>query len=100
MTRRLPRCRTCTRPVVFFRSPFTGKPRTFEPTPVGPSHPLAGVKAFPVLGGTAAYKPADLVELLQVQREATETEAADEVRDMPWHLFHECPTDTTAAQEG
>jgi hypothetical protein len=79
---------------VFYRSPFTGNVRTFDPTPVEPSHPLAGVKAFPVLGGTAAYRPGDLVELLQVQREATETEAADEVRDMPWHLFHECPPTT------
>lgn len=87
------RCRTCRQPVVFFRSPFAGNPCPFEPTPVEPSHPLAGVKAFPVLGGTHAYRPGDLTDLLQVQREVTQTEAADEVRDMPWHLIHECHTD-------
>lgn len=94
MGRRGPaRCNTCSAAVVFFRSPFTGKPRTFEAKPVEPSHPLAGVKAFPILGGTAAYKPADLVEHLQVQRQCSDLEAAAEVQDMPWHLIHECPTE-------
>lgn len=91
MARRGPaRCNTCTAHVVFFRSPFTGKVRTFDAKPVEPSHPLAGVKAFPVLGGTAAYKPADLVELLQVQRQTSDADAAAEVQDMPWHVIHEC----------
>jgi hypothetical protein len=80
--------------VAFFRSPFTGNVRTFDPKPVEPSHPLAGVKAFPVLGGTHAYRPVDLVEVLQLRDEISESEAADEIRDMPWHLFHECPPDT------
>lgn len=91
MGRRGPaRCNTCSAPVVFFRSPFTGKQRTFDPAPVEPSHPLAGVKAFPILGGTAAYRPAHLAEMLQVQRMCSDAEAAAEVQDMPWHLVHEC----------
>jgi hypothetical protein len=97
MGRRGPaRCNGCHAPVVFFRSPFTGRPRTFEAKPVEPSHPLAGVKAFPVLGGTAAYKPAELAELLQVQRQCSDAEASNEVRDMPWFRFHECPTEDEA----
>lgn len=99
MTRKAPRCRVCQQPVTFFRSPFTGNVRTFDPVPVDESHPLAGVKAFPVLGGTAAYRPGELTELLQVQREVTASEAADEVRDMPWHLIHECSTDTTVQED-
>lgn len=91
MGRRGPaRCNACSAPVVFFRSPFTGKTRTFEAKPVEPSHPLAGVKAFPVLGGSAAYRPAHLAEVLQVQRMCSDAEAAAEVQDMPWHLLHEC----------
>lgn len=93
--RKAAKCRECQAPVEFFRSPFTGNVRTFDPTPVTESHPLAGVRAFPVLGGTAAYRPADLVELLMVQRHATETEVADEIRDMPWHLLHDCPPSST-----
>lgn len=88
--RREPRCRDCQQPIVFFRSPFTGNVRTFDPIPVEPSHPLAGVKAFPVLGGTAAYRPGHLAELLQVQRHCSDTEAADEVQDLPWHVIHDC----------
>lgn len=101
MGRRGPaRCNGCGAHVVFFRSPFTGKTRTFEATPVEPSHPLAGVKAFPVLGGTAAYRPAHLAEMLQVQRMCSDAEAADEVRDMPWHLIHEChPADVDGGDE-
>lgn len=98
MSRRPARCRTCHRPVAFFRSPFTNQVRTFDPADVGPRHPLAGVRAFPVLGGTAAYKPADLTEVLMVQRHATATEAAEEVRDMPWHLLHQCPNTTTTKE--
>lgn len=89
------RCResNCKAPVVFFRSPYTGRPRTFDPSPVDADHPLAGVRAFPVLGGSAAYKPAELVGVLQVQRECSTAEAEAEIRDMPWHLIHECPTE-------
>lgn len=97
MGRRGPaRCNTCSAHIVFFRSPFTGKRRTFDPAPVTGLHPLAGVKAFPVLGGTAAYRPAHLAEMLQVQRMCSDAEAADEVQDMPWHLIHECPADDAA----
>lgn len=97
---RLPRCRTCLRPIAFFRSPFTGKVRTFDPVPVDGHHQLAGVKAFPVQG-MAAHKPADLAELIQVQRACSEVEAAAEVRDMAWHLLHECtdPTDQPTEKE-
>ena len=40
-----------------------------------------------VLLGTA-----NVAELLQVQRQCSDTAAAAEVRDVPWHLLHECPT--------
>ncbi|SDC45232.1 hypothetical protein [Nocardioides lianchengensis] len=87
------KCRTCRRPVVFLRSPFTGNVRTFDPTPVDGHHPLA-VNAFPVMGRTA-YKVVDLVELIQVQRQCSDVEADAEVRDMPWHVPHECTTPST-----
>lgn len=90
MPSRVARCRTCHDPVVFFRSPFTGNVRTFDPKPVDGHHDLA-VKAFPVLG-RAAYKFAPLVELIQIQRECSDTEAEAEVRDMPWHFIHDCTT--------
>ena len=88
--RRQAKCRACGVPVVFYRSPFTRNVRTFDQTPVTSAHPLAGVKAFPVLGGTAAYRPTHLAEMLQVQRMCTDTEALAEVNDLPWHRFHEC----------
>ncbi len=87
------RCHGCKVPVVFFRSPFTGNLRTFDPKPVDGHHALA-VKAFPVMGRTA-YKFSPLVELIQIQRECSEPEAEDEVRDMPWHFIHDCTTDAT-----
>lgn len=87
------RCRSCKAPVLFLRSPFTSNVRTFDPTPVEPSHPLAGVKAFPVLGGTAAYKPTDLADLFQVQRQCSSADAAAEVQDVPWFRLHECQTE-------
>ena len=101
MGRRGPaRCNTCKAPVVFYRSPFTGRPRTFEAKPVEPSHPLAGVKAFPVLGGTHAYRPAAVMEVLQLQNQCSDAEAAAEVQDLPWFLIHECPpTDRKAGEE-
>jgi hypothetical protein len=99
MSRKAPRCRDCQEPVVFFRSPFTGNVRTFDPVPVEPSHPLAGVKAFPVLGGSAAYRPAHLAEVLQVQRYCSDAEAAAEVQDLPWFLIHDCRPDTPPVQE-
>ena len=91
------RCRTCREEIDFFRSPFTGNVRAFDIAPVDPTHPLAGVRAFPVLG-RAAYKQADLVEVVQVQRGCSDVEAADEIRDMPWHLLHDCTTSTDDAQ--
>lgn len=80
------RCRTCDAPVAFFRSPFTARLRTFDPTPIDGHHPLA-VDAFPVLG-RSAFKFAELVEHIQVQRQCSTDEAAAEVRDMPWHRLH------------
>lgn len=85
-------CRGCGAPIVFFFSPFTGSLRTFDPKPVEPSHPLAGVKAFPVLS-RRAFRPAELVDHLQVLRECSTSDAQDEIQDLPWHLIHECPTD-------
>lgn len=99
MSRRQPKCRSCQRPVVFFRSPFAGKPCPFDPTPVEPSHPAAGVKAFPVLGGVQAYRPNELAAHLMVQRESSRTEAEDEVRDLPWHLIHTCRPDTPVQED-
>lgn len=90
---RLARCRGCKKPVEFFYSPFTENVRTFDPTPVAASHPLAGVKAFPVLS-RHAYRPADLVVVLQHQRSCSDVEARAEISDMPWHLLHECPQTT------
>lgn len=87
------RCRSCAAPVIFLFSPFTSALRTFDPAPVAPSHPLAGVTAFPVLS-RKAYRPAELVEHLQLLRECTSTEAQDEIQDLPWHLIHECRPDT------
>lgn len=98
MGSRLARCRTCNAPVVFFRSPFTGRLRTFDPTPVDGHHPLAGATAFPVQG-RSAYKPAALVDQVQVQRACSDTAAAAEVRDMAWHVLHECPPDPSTTSD-
>lgn len=94
MGNRVVRCRSCQAPVVFFRSPFTRNVRTFDPDPVDGTHVLAGVRAFPVTG-VKAHRPAHLAEQIQVQRHCTDEQAMDEVRDMPWHLLHECPPDPT-----
>lgn len=67
--------------------------RTFDPKPVDGRHPSA-VTAFPVMGRTA-YKRTDLVDVIQLQRECSDVEAADEVRDMPWHFIHDCTTTST-----
>ena len=100
MNRRAPaRCRTCHAPVVFFRSPFTSKVRTFDTAPVPPSHPAAGVAAFPVLGGTASYRPTDLSEVLQQQRQCSDEAAREEIRDLPWHQLHTCPTTNTTSKK-
>lgn len=80
------RCRTCSAPIAFYRSPFTGKLRTFDPTPIDGHHPLAAL-GFPVMG-RQAFKFADLVELIQVQRQCSTNAAEAEVRDMPWHRLH------------
>jgi hypothetical protein len=88
-----PKCRDCGAPIVFFGAPSSPKQCPFDPAPVAPSHPLAGVRAFPVLGGRKAYRPAHLAEVLQVQRMSTISAAQDEVQDLPWHLIHECRPD-------
>lgn len=54
-----------------------------------PSDPRAGVRAFPVLS-RRAYRPAELAEVLQVQRECSLSEAEDEIQDLPWHVIHDC----------
>ena len=87
------RGRGCDAPVVFFRSPFTGNPRTFDPKPVEPSDPRAGATAFPIFSGRA-HRPGDLVDVLMPLRECTASEAEAEIQDLPWHLIHECPPDT------
>lgn len=105
MGRRGPaRCRKCRTPIAFFRSPFTDSPRAFELQPVDATHPLAGVKAFPVHNGVKAYRPHHLAELIQVRQHCSDEDAMAEVRDMPWHLLHEHPADnddgdTTTAKE-
>lgn len=97
--RRPARCRgtDCGAPIVFFRSPYTGNTRAFDPTPVDGHDPGPGL-AFPVMG-QAAYKVPVLVELLQVQRQCSDAEAAEEVRDMPWHRIHQCTTPPTTEGE-
>lgn len=97
MSRNAKRCRRrdCNAEIVFFRSPFTGNLRAFVAAPRD-GHDPGG--AFPVWGRTA-YKFPVLVELIQVQRECSDVEAASEVRDMPWHSIHDCagtpPASTT-----
>ena len=85
----LPRCRNkaCQQRISFFGSPYTGKPRAFETTPVDP-RAFNGV-AFPVLSGRA-YRFTELVDQLQVQRECSRDDAENEVRDMPWYVLHDC----------
>lgn len=92
---RVPHCNGCGARIVFFKAPSSPKLCPFDPTPVTAAHPLAGVRAFPVLGGAKAYRPSHLTELLQVQRSCTDAAAAEEVRDLPWHLIHDCSTDST-----
>ena len=84
-----PRCRSCNLPVAFFRSPFTGNMRAFNPKPVDMRTPLVDA-AYPVFGGQA-YKLADVVDLLLVARRCSRAEAEDEARDLPWHTLHACP---------
>lgn len=83
------KCRFCQASIEFFFSPFTGKARKFEAKPVDPrTH--QGPPAFPV-EGRRAWKPYELAVDLQARRECSAVEAESEVRDMPWHVFHECP---------
>lgn len=89
MPNKLTRCRFCQAPVEFLRSPFTGERRKFDARPIDGHHDLA-VKAFPVLSDRA-YKFAELVTVIRVQRECTEEAAEAEVRDMPWYVPHDCP---------
>lgn len=84
---RLPRCHTCKERITFFGSPFTGNTRAFDPTPVDP-RTYPGV-AYPVMSGRA-YRFLDLVEVTQVRLELSSDEAEQQVRDMPWHVLHQC----------
>lgn len=89
MTRRkVPRCNDCKQPVAWFFSPYTGRLRPFDPTPVSPhSQSLA----YPV-EGRRAWKLHELVDDLQARRETSEETARAEAYDMPWHKPHTCPT--------
>lgn len=84
-----PRCRFCDARVEFFTSPFTGRARKFDATPID-GHSEACVNAFPVLS-ERAYKFVELVAIVQVQRECSTPDAEAEVRDMPWYRPHDCP---------
>lgn len=86
------RCLSCSRPVVLFGSPFTGKWRTFEPTPVDPTLRQDLSDVFPV-EGRRAWKPRELVEDLMVRRRVTQAGAEREVYDMTWYQLHRCPDD-------
>lgn len=84
-----PRCESCRLPVVFFRSPFTGALRAFNPKPADMRQQLAG--AHPVYAGRA-WRLADLVEELMVVRRCSHEEAKEEALDVPWHTLHACPS--------
>jgi len=89
------RCRSCGAPVVFFRSPFTSNVRTFDPEVLEASHPLTGVKVFPVLV-KAAMRPGDLVALLRERHGLTQIQAETEAAAHPHYRLHDCePTEGT-----
>lgn len=92
-----PWCHDCRLPVVFFRSPFTGQLRTFNPKPVDMRQQLAG--AYPVYAGRA-WKLADLVEEPMVIRRCSHEEARAEATDLPWHTLHACPGREPAGEFG
>ena len=84
-------CRTCRAQVAFFRSPFTGQVRAFNPKPIDMRTPMVEA-AYPVYG-RSAYRLADVVDLLMAERLCTRAEAEEEARDLPWHTFHACADD-------
>jgi hypothetical protein len=92
------RCSNCKAPITFFASPFTGSRRPFNPKALD-GHDLLAGQAFPVMSGRA-YKLPDLIEVIQVQRECSSTEAEAEVRDMPWHTIHACEPTTAPPATG
>lgn len=87
--RRQAKCRSCHKPIVFFRRAGDGKVVPFDEAPVTWSHPLAGVEVFPIWG-LRAWKVPQLVEQLQGLHEITSTEAEQQARDMPYHQLHRC----------
>lgn len=88
-----PTCRDYHRPVMWLRWAHSGHWRTFDPRPV-PANGGQHAIAYPVEGGTHAWRFRDLVEDLRVRRQCSELEAEGEAHDMPWHTPHTCPTDT------
>ena len=91
------RCRSCDRPVIFLRSPFTSNVRTFDPTELD-GRTTSNPNAYPVLG-RAAYRVTELAALLQVQRGASLGAVEDEIRDLPWHQLHTCTPDTSTTPD-
>jgi hypothetical protein len=92
------RCRSCKAPVVFFRSPFTGNVRAFNPKPIDMRTPLVEA-AYPVLN-RRAYKLHDVIEELVVVRRCSTAEAEEEARDLPWHTLHACSADIRNDAQG
>lgn len=91
MSRRtsIARCRGCGARIVFFTSPFTGRPRAFDPTPVDMGRQLTR-RAYPVENDTTAWKYLDLVEALMMRLGCGRAEAEEEARQLPWHTPHDC----------
>lgn len=92
------RCRNCKAPVAFFRSPFTGNVRAFNPKPVDMRTQQVEA-AYPVWN-LRAYKLRDLVEDLLVARRCSHAEAEEEAHDLPWHTLHACPNPTADSSGG
>jgi hypothetical protein len=80
----------CQRPVLFFRSPYSGRWRPFEPKPVDTTQQLPA-PAYPIENQTIWWPYRDLVEDLMVRHHCSQAEAEDEAHAMPWHLPHTCP---------
>lgn len=72
-----------------FGSPFRrGAFTTFDVRPLDPRD-RAGANAFPVYLRTA-YRPDELAAQLQGLTGSSVEEAAQEVKDLPWHRLHRC----------
>lgn len=83
------RCPDCHQPTVWLASPWSGRWRRFDPTPLnGRAH--NGPTAYPV-EGRRAWRVRDLVEELMIRRDCSRAEAEDEAYDMPFHVPHVCP---------